>query len=307
MPTRDQTRTAIGRAAVKAGGWGASKEDEPRCPKCNKRICGAKLAKTQMKKVLDQFPDRCAEPVCHRGAGYGTDHPGYGHCKSHYGGTPSSSRSAARQEARDLMRTYGVPVEIDPEDALREEIHRTVGHVRWLAEKVASIGTSELSEERPVGPGANPIDSRPTRHPNSRAREQEDEDEGESYTEDVSKDLVRLSPVGDEALVFGVIEREVQAGGESGGHDRVKLSAAPNVWLQVYLIERKHLADITKIAMAAGLESRRLDWAEGMADRLISAMEDLAIQLGHDPADPKIRLLTANALSQLTANAQAAM
>lgn len=203
------------------------------------------------------------------------------------------------------MRTYGVPVDIDPEDALREEIHRTVGHVRWLAEKVAGLGDDEVINEGPIVNGsrepraAKVIDVKAVKAPNRRAREQEDVDDdeaGEPYTEDVSKDIVRLSPTGDEALVFGVTEREVQAGGEGGGFDRVKLAAAPNIWLQVYMAERKHLADVTKIAIAAGLESRRLDWAEGMADQLLDAFEQFAGELGADPTDPRIRALTAGAL-----------
>lgn len=195
------------------------------------------------------------------------------------------------------MRTYGVPVEIDPEDALREEIHRTVGHVRWLAEKVASLGDDQIMEEGQAAgrKKAKVIEMRQVNDPDA-----EDED----YSEQLTKpDIQRVTPGGDEALVFGVTEREIQAGGEGGGFDRVKVAAAPNVWLQVYMAERRHLADITKIAMAAGLESRRLDWAEGMADRLISAMEDLAAELGQDPTAPAVRLQIANTLERLTEKA----
>lgn len=199
------------------------------------------------------------------------------------------------------MRTYGVPVEIDPEDALREEIHRTVGHVRWLAEKVASLGDDEITDEGgPISDGgpraARVIDVKAMRSPNQGA-----DDEDTDYDEDVTKDLQRITPTGDETLVFGVSERELQAGGPGGGFDRVKVSAAPNVWLQIYMAERKHLADVTKIAMAAGLESRRLDWAEGMADRLLVAFEELASALGQDPNDPAVRLATVTALEQITA------
>jgi hypothetical protein len=202
------------------------------------------------------------------------------------------------------MRTYGVPVEIDPEDALREEIHRTVGHVRWLAEKVASLGDDEITDEGPISDGgpraARVIEVKAMRAPNKDA-----DDEDTDYEEDVSKDLQRITPTGDEALVFGVSERELQAGGPGGGFDRVKVAAAPNVWLQIYMAERKHLADVTKIAMQAGLESRRLDWAEGMADRLISAFEELASSLGHDTTDPAVRLATVTALEQITAQSKA--
>lgn len=305
-------RTSLGRESKKGGGWGARDDQQYQCPECGKRCCGAKISAAQLAKSQEQgLRARCKTLTCHRAAGWSTNHSGWGNCKFHRGNTESHQKSAARQETRALMRTYGVPVDIDPEDALREEIHRTVGHVRWLAEKVASLGEDEVLAE--VNGSSEPraakvIDMKPTRHPNSRAREQDDEDDdeaGEPYTEDVSRDVVRLAPTGDEALVFGVAEREVQAGGEGGGHDRVKLTAQPNVWLQVYMAERKHLADITKIAMAAGLESRRLDWAEGMADRLISAMEDLASELGLDPTAPSVRLQIAASLERLTDRASA--
>jgi hypothetical protein len=246
---------------------------------------------------------RCPEPICHRAAGWGTDHSGFGECKFHYGNTPSRVKAAAQQEARTLMRTYGVPVEIDPEDALREEIHRTVGHVRWLAEKVASLGEGEVVQHQVNGSSepraAKVIDVKPTRGPNRRDADQGDDDDDDSYREDVAGDIVRLSPSGDEALVFGVTEREIQAGGEGGGFDRVKLGAAPNTWLAVYMAERRHLADITKIAIAAGLESRRLDWAEGMADLLLGAFETFASELGMDPSDNKVRAITAGALESI--------
>lgn len=297
MPTR-QDRTSIGRESKKGGGWGEAGDQQYCCPECGKRCCGSTLTAAQLKKSEEAgLRARCKTKTCHRAAGWGTDHSGWGNCKFHYGNTQSHQRSAARQEARILMRTYGVPVEIDPEDALREEIHRTVGHVRWLAEKVASLGDDQIMEEGQAAgrKKAKVIEMRQVNDPDA-----EDED----YSEQLTKpDIQRVTPGGDEALVFGVTEREIQAGGEGGGFDRVKVAAAPNVWLQVYMAERRHLADITKIAMAAGLESRRLDWAEGMADRLISAMEDLAAELGQDPTAPAVRLQIANTLERLTEKA----
>ena len=35
--------------------------------------------------------------------------------------------------------TYGSPVEVDPGQALLEEVHRTAGHVAWLASVVADL------------------------------------------------------------------------------------------------------------------------------------------------------------------------
>lgn len=303
MGTRD-SRTSLGREAARAGGLGEGADQQARCPECGKVCCAAALNKRQVQKSMDAgLRVRCPATVCHRAAGWGTNHSGFGRCKFHFGSSPSNVRAAARQEARTLMRTYGIPVEIDPEEALREEIHRTVGHVRWLAEKVATLSDEDVINEGPIVNGsrspraAKVIDIAPTKGPNGRDAENDD------YREDVTEDIKRLTPTGDDVLVYGVTERQVQAGGEGGGFDRVTVTAAPNIWLQVYMAERRHLADITKIAMAAGLESRRLDWAESMADRLIGAMEELATQLGHDTNDPRVRMLTADALTRLTAQA----
>lgn len=42
------------------------------------------------------------------------------------------------------MRTYGLPVDINPVDALLQEVHRTAGHVAWLAERVRELHDSEI-------------------------------------------------------------------------------------------------------------------------------------------------------------------
>lgn len=298
----------------KAGGWGEKNDEQYHCPSCGKRCCGAELSKAQLaKSKAEGHRKSCKVESCHRAAGWGTTHSGFGRCKFHFGATDAVSQSAFRQEARSMMRSYGVPVEIDAEDALAEEIHRTVGHVRWLAEKVASLGEADPATDADDGPlaingSAAPRSARVLdvdgdgnvkRQTKGRKDEDgEDDGSGEVYSE-------RLTPTGDDALVFGVVEREVQAGGEGGGFDRIKVAAAPNVWLQVYMAERKHLADVTKIAIAANLQTRRLNWAETVADQLIGAMEDLAAQLGHDPHDPKIRLITATTLESLVGGAKA--
>ncbi|HEY6793394.1 MAG TPA: hypothetical protein VI248_01785 [Kineosporiaceae bacterium] len=43
------------------------------------------------------------------------------------------------------METFGRPVEIDPADALLQEVHRTAGHVAWLAEQVRALDSQALT------------------------------------------------------------------------------------------------------------------------------------------------------------------
>jgi hypothetical protein len=42
------------------------------------------------------------------------------------------------------MATYGLPVDIDPAEALLQEVQRTAGHVAWLAEQVKAVDPEAL-------------------------------------------------------------------------------------------------------------------------------------------------------------------
>lgn len=70
------------------------------------------------------------EGTCSLPAGFGTDHPGYGRCKHHFGNTRALKVAAAREEFRE--RFLGDEVSIEPTEAILEEIRRSAGHVRWL-------------------------------------------------------------------------------------------------------------------------------------------------------------------------------
>jgi hypothetical protein len=87
---------------------------------------------------------RQGEGTCHRPAGWGTDHPGAGRCKLHGGSTPDHKKAAKVELARRAVDTYGLPREVTPDVALLEEVHRTAGHVAWLAEVVAKIEHDDL-------------------------------------------------------------------------------------------------------------------------------------------------------------------
>lgn len=69
--------------------------------------------------------------------------PGQTRCRMHGAKTPRALAAAARRleaaEARAAVATYGLPIEIDPLDALLGELHRTAGHVAWLAGIVADL------------------------------------------------------------------------------------------------------------------------------------------------------------------------
>jgi hypothetical protein len=69
---------------------------------------------------------------------------GQARCYKHGGKAPNSLAKAqetlVQTAALEAARRFGLPRNISPLDALAEELHRTQGHVDWLAEQVASHG-----------------------------------------------------------------------------------------------------------------------------------------------------------------------
>lgn len=67
---------------------------------------------------------------------------------AHGGGAPQVRAAAAARlaeaEARAAVATFGGPREVDPGTALLEEVHRTAGHVAWLASVVAELGKEDV-------------------------------------------------------------------------------------------------------------------------------------------------------------------
>lgn len=65
----------------------------------------------------------------------------------------------------------------------------------------------------------------------------------------------------DQDLVWGKSEEVDRVGGEFPGTDTTH-AAKPNVWLELYYRERKHLLEVTKTAISVGIEERRVKLAE---------------------------------------------
>lgn len=82
--------------------------------------------------------------LCRLKAGWGTEHVGVGCCKRHGGKTPTHNVGAQRELARRAVVTYGLPVEIDPQDALLQEVWRTYGHVLWLSDWIQQYDPESL-------------------------------------------------------------------------------------------------------------------------------------------------------------------
>lgn len=89
------------------------------------------------------------EGTCTQVAGWGTTHVGEGPCKLHGGSTWSVSKGShlrlVEKRIQAQMATYGVPLEVSPTDALLSVVHRTAGHVKWLADCIAELDPEVLT------------------------------------------------------------------------------------------------------------------------------------------------------------------
>jgi len=71
-------------------------------------------------------------------------HPvkGQTRCKIHLGYPLEQARH--EHAARTAVATYGLPVDIDPQQAILDELARTAGHVQWLGAVVAAMDPAAL-------------------------------------------------------------------------------------------------------------------------------------------------------------------
>ncbi len=100
-------------------------------PKCPSRVWDSELE--------GHDPERGdgAWRPCRLPAGYGTTHPGYGHCKWHYGNTKAmrthGARLMIRGEAYKICEDRGVnPDDVSPEQVMMEELARSYAVVNYL-------------------------------------------------------------------------------------------------------------------------------------------------------------------------------
>jgi hypothetical protein len=70
-------------------------------------------------------------------------------CRMHLGKRVGPVK--ARAKAERAVATYGLPTEVDPHDALLQEVHRTAGHVSWLGDVVADLERDDVRQWRHTG------------------------------------------------------------------------------------------------------------------------------------------------------------
>ena len=90
-----------------------------------KKLCGANL--------------KARGRTCRNVAGKGTDHLGFGRCSRHCGNTPNHVANARELQAREACRHLGIPITVDPGQALLAAVATAYGAEEFYAAMVAQL------------------------------------------------------------------------------------------------------------------------------------------------------------------------
>lgn len=86
---------------------------------------------------------------CQYPAGYRTPHAGFGRCRYHGGTSPSGNTAGHRAMAADSVRTLGLPIDVNPIDAIVAELARGFGAIAWLQEQVGAVPPDKFNDPLP--------------------------------------------------------------------------------------------------------------------------------------------------------------
>lgn len=92
----------------------------------------------------------------------------------------------------------------------------------------------------------------------------------------------RVRELEDRDLTWGMTEQAEKRATEFQGTDTT-YGATPNVWLDLYMRERKHLVDVSKAAISAGIEERRVRLAEQQGALVASVIRGILADLKLSP------------------------
>jgi hypothetical protein len=111
-----------------------------------------KAANPKSKKDPKRTPGLCgaktkAGTPCKKRAGHGTEHVGEGRCRLHGGASPRAELAGQVTLARREAAVMGVPLDIEPHNAILECIRIAAGEVQYASERIA-----ELDQAEAVGP-----------------------------------------------------------------------------------------------------------------------------------------------------------
>lgn len=88
----------------------------------------------------------------------------------------------------------------------------------------------------------------------------------------------KVREIEDKDLVWGMTEQAEKSATEFPGTDTT-YAAKPSMWLELYYRERKHLVDVTKAAISAGIEERRVKLAEAQGQLLNGVIRRILARL----------------------------
>lgn len=83
-------------------------------------------------------------------------------------------------------------------------------------------------------------------------------------------------------IVWGQTKTEDHQATEFPGVNTVE-QAVPNVWVELYSKERRHLVEVCRVAIASGIEERRIRLAESQGAMLASVIRAILDDLGLTP------------------------
>jgi hypothetical protein len=84
--------------------------------------------------------------TCRKPAGWGTERPGFGHCRLHGGATRNGRVHAAKEEAATRAAELGAEAPVDAAEALEYAVQLLTGQVRWLQGQVKRF--EEMPDDR---------------------------------------------------------------------------------------------------------------------------------------------------------------
>jgi hypothetical protein len=101
-----------------------------------------------------------------------------------------------------------------------------------------------------------------------------------------------IQELGERSLGWGIAKRVRKSGLDADKiveFDEKTFETRMNVYYSIQLEERKHLAQLAKVWIAAGFKARELDLQERQVMAFNSALLELCAALGHDPADGAVK------------------
>lgn len=228
----------------------AKAERDPSHAPRNTPLCAARLKK-------DGQP---TGELCTQIRGWGTTHPGYGYCRRHGGSTKAGKKFAAEQMARELveeqrrkLRLFGGRNVVDPEQVLLEEMQRSHSIVRNIERSMAEWQRADYAAD------TGRMDHEPT-----------DEDESGLYEPDGKTGLPPLIAIHTTERAVGFTDTEWAA------------------WIKVLREERRHLVQVAKACIDAGIVERRQRMLEANADFMRKVITKGLELLGVKAADEQV-------------------